>query len=99
LHPTDGDATVLLRPSQGGLGGLDDLDGFPASGSNPYPSGGNVFFAGDGENLERPLTLPIGGTVLFTAKFAIRLQMQNMLCGRCSRRRGGWTRIDGYTLS
>jgi len=32
-------------PSKGGLGGLDDLDGFPASGCNAYLSRVNVFFA------------------------------------------------------
>jgi len=44
LHPTDRDATVVLGPSEGGLGGLDNLEAFPASGCNAYPSGVNVFF-------------------------------------------------------
>jgi len=45
LHPTDKDATMLLRPSEGGLGGQDAPGGFPASGRNAYPSGANAFFA------------------------------------------------------
>ena len=35
----------MLGPSQGGLGGQDAPDGFPASGRNAYPSGANAFFA------------------------------------------------------
>jgi len=35
----------VLGPSEGRLGGLDALDGFPASGRNAYPSGANAFFA------------------------------------------------------
>ena len=35
----------MLGPSEGGLGGLDAPDGFPASGRNAYPSGANTFFA------------------------------------------------------
>jgi len=35
----------MLGPSEGGLGGLDAPDGFPASGRNAYPSGANAFFA------------------------------------------------------
>jgi len=35
----------VLGPSEGGLGGLDAPDGFPASGRNAYPSGANPFFA------------------------------------------------------
>ena len=38
LHPTDEDATIVLGPSEGGLGGQDAPDGFPASGRNAYPS-------------------------------------------------------------
>ena len=44
LHPTDYDATIVLGPSAGGLGGQDALDGFPALRRNPYPSGANTFF-------------------------------------------------------
>ena len=36
---------VVLGPSEGRLGGQDDLDAFPASGHNAYLSGVNVFFA------------------------------------------------------
>ena len=35
----------MLGPSEGGLGGQDAPDGFPASGRNDYPSGANAFFA------------------------------------------------------
>ena len=35
----------MLGPSDGGLGGQDAPDGFPASGRNAYPSGANAFFA------------------------------------------------------
>ena len=35
----------MLGPSEGGLGGQDAPDGFPASGRNAYPSGANAFFA------------------------------------------------------
>jgi len=35
----------VLGPSEGGLGGQDAPDGFPASGGNAYPSGANAFFA------------------------------------------------------
>jgi len=35
----------VLGPSEGGLGGQDAPDGFPASGRNAYPSGANAFFA------------------------------------------------------
>jgi len=35
----------VLGPSEGGLGGQDAPDGFPASGRNAYPSGANPFFA------------------------------------------------------
>ena len=45
LHPTDKDATIVLGPSEGGLGGQDAPDGFPASGRNAYPPGANTFFA------------------------------------------------------
>jgi len=45
LHPMDWDATIVLRPSEGGLGGQDALDGFPPSGRNAYTSGANAFFA------------------------------------------------------
>ena len=45
LHTTDSDATILLGPSEGGLGGLDTPDGFPASGRNASPSGAHAFFA------------------------------------------------------
>jgi len=38
----------VLGPSEGGLGGLDAPDGFPASGCNAYPSGANAFFADAG---------------------------------------------------
>jgi len=33
----------VLGPSEGGLGGQDGSDGFPASGHNAYPSGENPF--------------------------------------------------------
>jgi len=45
LHPTDWDATIVLGPSEGGLGGQDALDGFPPSGRNSYTSGVKAFFA------------------------------------------------------
>ena len=35
----------MLGPSEGGLGGQDATDGFPASGRNAYPSGATAFFA------------------------------------------------------
>ena len=35
----------MLRPSEGGLGGQEATDGFPASGRNAYLSGSNPFFA------------------------------------------------------
>ena len=35
----------MLGPSEGGLGGQDAPDRFPASGRNAYPSGANAFFA------------------------------------------------------
>jgi len=42
----------VLGPSEGGLGGEDAPDGFPASGRDAYPSGANAFFA-DGSCTER----------------------------------------------
>jgi len=60
LHPTDWDATIVLGPSEGGLGGQDALDGFPPSGRNAYTSGANAFFADAlrlGLAQERPATL------------------------------------------
>jgi len=45
FHPIDCDATILLGTSQGGLGGEDGPDRFPASGHNAYPSGVNAFLA------------------------------------------------------
>ena len=36
----------MLGPSEGGLGGQDALDGFPASGRNAYPFRARAFFAG-----------------------------------------------------
>ena len=45
LRPTDQDATIVLGPSEGGLGGQDAPEGFPASGRNAYPPGANAFFA------------------------------------------------------
>jgi len=45
LHPTDWDVTIVLGPSDSGLGGQDDLDAFPVSGHNIYLSKVNVFFA------------------------------------------------------
>jgi len=38
----------VLGPSEGGLGGQDAPDGFPASGRNAYPPGANAFFAHGG---------------------------------------------------
>ena len=38
----------MLGPSEGGLGGQDALDGFPASGRNADPSRANPFFADEG---------------------------------------------------
>jgi len=35
----------VLGPSDGGLGGQDAPDGFPASGCNAYPSRAKAFFA------------------------------------------------------
>jgi len=35
----------VLGPSEGGLGGQDAPDGFPASRRNAYPSEANAFFA------------------------------------------------------
>ena len=35
----------MLGPSEGGLGGQDAPDRFPASRRNAYPSGANAFFA------------------------------------------------------
>ena len=35
----------MLGPSEGGLGGQDAPDGFPASGRNVYLPGANAFFA------------------------------------------------------
>jgi len=35
----------VLGPSEGGLGGQDAPDRFPAPGRNAYPSGANAFFA------------------------------------------------------
>jgi len=49
LRLMDEDATIVLGPSEGGLGGQDAPDGFPASGRNAYPPGANAFFA-DGHN-------------------------------------------------
>ena len=37
----------MLGPSEGGLGGQEATDRFPASGRNAYPSGANAFFADD----------------------------------------------------
>jgi len=45
LHPTDWNATILLGPSEGALGGQDAPGGFPASRRNAYPSGANTFFS------------------------------------------------------
>ena len=36
---------MVLGPSEGGLGGQDAPDRFPASRRNAYPSGANAFFA------------------------------------------------------
>ena len=38
----------MLGLSEGGLGGQDAPDGFPASGRNAYPPGANAFFADEG---------------------------------------------------
>ena len=38
----------MLGPSEGGLGGQDAPDGFPASGRNAYPPGANTVFADAG---------------------------------------------------
>jgi len=38
----------VLGLSEGGLGGQDAPDGFPASGRNAYPPGANAFFADEG---------------------------------------------------
>ena len=38
----------MRGPSEGGLGGQDTPDGFPASGRNAYPPRANAFFA-DGD--------------------------------------------------
>jgi len=35
----------VLGPSEGGLGGQDAPDGFPASRRNAYPPGAKAFFA------------------------------------------------------
>jgi len=43
LHPTDWDIMIVLEPSDGGLGGQDDLDAFPVSGHNIYLSKVNFF--------------------------------------------------------
>ena len=43
----------MLGPSEGGLGGQDAPDGFPASGPNAYPSGANAFFADAFLNLRK----------------------------------------------
>jgi len=52
LHQMDRDATAVLGPPVGGLGGPDDLAGFPASRCNAYLSGVNVVFAdGSGARL------------------------------------------------
>jgi len=41
----------VLGPSEGGLGGQDASDEFPASGRNAYPSGANTFFADEAMSL------------------------------------------------
>ena len=43
LHPTDSNATIVLGPSEGGLGGQDAPDGYPACGPNAYSSGETLF--------------------------------------------------------
>ena len=45
----------MLGPSEGGLGGQDDPDGFPASGRNAYPSGAKAFFADGSRRSEESL--------------------------------------------
>ena len=45
LHPTDKDATFVLGPSEGALGGQDAPGRFLAYGRNAYPSGAKDFFA------------------------------------------------------
>ena len=51
----------MLGPSEGGLGGQDAPDGFPASGRNAYPPGAHAFFA-DALKVAEPI-------------FSIRLQL------------------------
>ena len=46
----------MLGPSEGGLGGQEATDGFPASGRNAYPSGANIFFPDASSNGEETLT-------------------------------------------
>ena len=46
----------MLWPSEGGLGGQDAPDRFPASGRNAYPSGANAFFADTYRTHGRPWT-------------------------------------------
>jgi len=56
----------VLGPSEGGLGGQDAPDGFPASGRNAYLPGANAFFADVSCRLESGI--------------AIFLNMYFMLC-------------------
>ena len=42
----------MLGPSEGGLGGQDSPEGFPASGRNAYPSGVNAFFTNAPQAIE-----------------------------------------------
>ena len=45
LNPTDQDATILLGPSEGALGGQDAPGRFHACGRKAYPSRANAFCA------------------------------------------------------
>ena len=45
----------MLEPSEGGLGGQDAPDGFPASGRNAYPPGAHAFFADDHRVIDVPM--------------------------------------------
>ena len=44
----------MLGSSEGGFGGQDAPDGFPASGRNVYQSGANPFFADERADWLRP---------------------------------------------
>jgi len=58
----------VLGPSEGGLGGQNAPDGFPASGRNAYPPGANAFFADVASDTSQPNGLCSGNSARSSGK-------------------------------